>query len=164
MSYSEIDYLRDELDDYKRRERERQDQEYERHEQRRREAKQRYQDSLLEADTWPEALEKNCTRFLKEVREQQAFLEQYPDSAPDPTFDDWFQESYDASAKALELWPEVTRRYQTQIDALRKQIADLEAQIPLEVAKQLREINNEGGWRATANELENSTPGQAVYW
>lgn len=100
------------------------------------------------AKTWPEALQKQASLCRAEAA---YFIEGDPDYP-----DDFFGPCADACDRAREIWKEVEASKQAKIEALQKQLAAVQDEIRLEVARQLASENkdNTSGWRHTAAVIE----------
>lgn len=127
-----------------------------------------YEDSLREADSWPDALRKNAYLLDREARTD-AKLQADAQQSDDPEFrrwaeDDrklaqWFADSADACRRALELWDEVGARYTVEIERLRREWK-------AEVVERLRTERLElDGWQSTAREIEQyDDPAELLQW
>lgn len=161
-STDDTNYELEQLRDFKRRVEEEQDREREQREQERQQREAQY---WLSASNWPDALRKNASRFRAEAVDTEKFYQDFPDARRDePGMDIWWRDSANACERALELWPEVAAEYAEDIRMLQEKIAKLKADIPLEIAKRMREENQGSGWTSVCSSLEQSDPESFVYW
>ena len=116
-----------------------------RRQRRQQERQEAWEHKRRSADTWPEALRKQASLF---ANESSFWVED--DDFPD----DYFGPGSEACLRAIELWESVTETRQDDIDALKRQIAEIEDAIRLEVAEKLASENGISGWQSVANAIE----------
>lgn len=118
--------LEDELERERDAARERDRREDEAREERRREFRERMDYEERQADTWPEAFQKQANLCWREHN-------RYPDDLDDG----YFEQTAKANEKALELWMEVSKSKEMELEALRHQIDAVYDAIRNEVADKL---------------------------
>ncbi len=153
-------HLEDELEDARRVEEERQEREERAREERHREWKEQRRYEERQADSWPEAFQKQASLCWREHR---AFPEQDSEVTGDPE-DDYFKDAAQANEKALELWREISAGKQSQLDELQKQVDAVWESVRLEVADKLEAMSNKTGYLSTAQALRDDTLGGYLDW
>lgn len=119
-----------------------------------------YEWSMRQADTWPEALEKQASLMGSE-----AYLDDPEGEYGE--FDTYFRDGGAACRRALEVWREEEQAIAPEIEALQRQITALRDGVRLKVAAQVREEGNgRDGWLHVAGALEEyeEHPGALSAW
>jgi len=148
-------YLEEELERARSDEEKRQERADQEREERRRELKEQWTYEERQADSWPEALRKQAILCWREHN-------QYP---PDPDDNDhFFEYTALANEKALEIWREVSKRKQVELDALQKQIEAVGDAIRNEVADKLIAADERKEFKYVASAIEDDELAGYLDW
>lgn len=139
-------YLEDELERERESQRERDRIEDERREQSRREREEMRQYEERQADSWPEAFQKQARLCWREHN-------LFPEDENMDEFDHYFKYMAQANEKALEIWLEVEAGKKAQITELQKQIEAVRDSIRDEVADKLIAVNDGAAYQQTAEAI-----------
>ena len=131
-------------------------------EQRQKDQKEAAEEALRTADDWPTALHKQIILAGREIAIQREWSRTDPIS--DETRDDftYFVHLKEGSMRAIEIWNVVEAENQDRIDALKKQIKEIENGIVTEVAQRLETENKD--YKEIARALRNDTPEEFINW
>jgi len=140
------------------RDRERMEDERRDSQRREREEMRRYEER--QADSWPEAFQKQARLYWKE---HNAFPAQTSEATGDP-LDDLFKNMAQANEKALEIWNEVSASKQAQIDDLRKQIEAVQDSVRTEVADKLEAASENLEYKSVAQLIRDDELGNYLDW
>lgn len=154
MPYTELDYLKDEVANYRQAENDRLEEERRKREQRRQEMKEQIYEAEHSAENWPEALQKQIVLFNREAAQWEA------DDEPD----EFFGPGALACARALEIWREIEQQKRPIIEELEAQIAILIDGIRYETARQLNKESTSVAYRLVSQALLEQTPSSFLYW
>lgn len=155
---SEVRYLQGELEREREWRQQEQEDRYGEQKERQEELRERYESNRRTAETWPEALRKQASLMAEEAAHWTGELaEDYPD--------DWFGPGAKACNRALEIWKQVEASKQEKIQELQKQIATVQDEIRLEVARQLASESDRDGWQHVARNIERDEDlNNWLYW
>jgi hypothetical protein len=153
-------YLENELEDVRRAEEERREREERAREERRREWQEQRSYEERQADSWPEAFQKQAHLCW---REHNNFPEQDSSITGDPD-DDYFKDAAQANEKALEIWREVVASKKAKLDELQAQIDAVMESVRLEVADKLEAISDKLGYRSTAQAIRDDELDRYLDW
>ena len=146
-------YLELELDNYREREERAQQKWQQECRERERERHEHYEYEMRQAESWPDALQKQIRLCRRE-------------DAQNPPVDDddkFFENCALACKRALEIWHVVEASKQPEIDELEQRIEQIRESIRIEVAEKLElDICTEG--RQIACALRESSPGSFLDW
>jgi hypothetical protein len=126
-------------------------------EQRRKEQKEEQEEALRTANSWPEALHKQITLAGREIN-----WERSNPIEGEPSVDPYFLNLKNGSMRAIEIWNVVETENQDRINALKKQIKEIENGIAIEVAQRLETENKD--YKQVARSLRNDTPENFINW
>lgn len=158
-SYTNEDYLREQLERAERAASEVERQAQEERERRRAERQAELDYERRQADDWKEAVEKQIGLMAAEARHEEE---------DDPTEDHFFSSGVAACRRALEIWPIVEETYAEALDRLLMEMHQIEDQIVRTVGEQLllESVGKPSGWKAIANELgsPSMTPSEWLDW
>lgn len=117
-------------------------------EERHRERREAYEWSMRQADSWPEALEKQA-RLMADEAHLDEEGERYGE------LDHYFGDGSAACRRALEVWQVEEQTIAPAVEELQRQIAALRDGVRLKVAAQVRqESNGRDSWAQVAGALE----------
>lgn len=158
-SYTNEDYLRDQLERAERAVADAERQAQEERDRRREELRVALDYERRRADDWKEAVEKQIGLMSVEARHEEE---------DDPTEDHYFSSGAAACRRALEIWPIVEETYAEARGRLLMELHRIDDQIVRTVAEQLA-LEADGkpaGWRSIANELgsPSMTPSEWLDW
>lgn len=158
-SYTNEDYLREQLERAERAAAEVERQAQEERERRREEMRAELDYERRQADDWKEAVEKQIGLMGAEARHEEE---------DDPTEGHYFSSGVAACRRALEIWPIVEETYAEARGRLLMELHRIDDQIVRTVAEQLL-LESDGkpaGWRSIANELgsPSMTPSEWLDW
>jgi len=146
-------YLQEELERERESQRERDRIEEERREARRKEFQEMRRYEERQADSWPEAFQKQAMLCWREYN-------QYPDPDDDP----FFKKNAEANEKALELWHAVATSKRAQLDELQKQIDAVWDAVRNEVADQLEQADDHYVYKSTAEAIRDDQLSGYLDW
>lgn len=125
----------------------------ERRAQRQSEMRERIWEYNSTANTWPEALGKNEYRFRSEA-------------GLDDETDTFFGDGADACAFALKAWNRISETREAEREELQRRLGQIETEVKLAVASEIRAKSDKPGWVqvAVALEDEDHTPSDFLNW
>lgn len=139
-------YLEEELERERDAQRERDRIEDERREARQREREEMWRYEERQADSWPEAFQKQAHLCW---REHNAYPDANTDTTGDP-LDDYFKNMAQANEKALKIWRDVEYSKQEKIKELQRQLEAVQDEIRNETADQLEAVSDKMEYKNTA--------------
>jgi hypothetical protein len=146
-------YLEEELERTRYEEEKRQERADREREERRRELQEQWRYEERQADSWPEAFQKQAMLCWREHN-------QYPDDLNDH----FFEYSAQANEKALEIWKEVSISKQGELDMLQKQIEAVRDAIRNEVADKLIASSEHKEYRGVAEAIRDDALANYLDW
>lgn len=149
-------YLEDELEREREAMRERDQREEKAREERRKEARERYEYDFRQADSWPEAFQKQATLCWREHN-------QFPPESEDD-IEHFFERSALANEKALEIWREVSASKEAELEELQKQIDAVHESIRMEVADRLEQAAEWSEFKQTASAIRDDQLAGYLDW
>lgn len=153
-------YLERELEDAREAENRRYEQEERRREERQREREEMWRYEERQADSWPEAFQKQANLCWREHRQ---FPDQNSEATGDP-LDDYFKNMAQANEKALEIWREVEASKQARIEELQKQIDAIQDEIRNETADKLEAVSELTEYANTAQSIRDDVLYNYLDW
>jgi hypothetical protein len=147
-------YLEDELERWREQSRREYERQEKAREERRKEQQEQWAHEERQANSWPEAFQKQANLCWWEHR-------RYPEQAAD---DDYFEKTAQANEKALEIWKEVAESKQAELDALEKQIEAVWDSVRDEVADKLIAASDHYTYRSIAKTVRDDSLGGYLDW
>ena len=129
-------------------------------ESRRQEQRARWAEAEREADTWPEAFEKQARLCW---HEHNSFPEQTAEITGDP-LDDYFKVMAQANELALVIWRKVEASKQEKLKELQRQIEAVQDEIRNETANQLEAVSDRMEYKNTADSIREDNLFQYLNW
>ena len=149
-------YLEEELE----REREQSRREHERQREEREQRLEAWREQSYyaerQADSWPEAFQKQASLCWREFNS-------WPGDVPGVE-DSYFEKMAQANEKALEIWREVSASKQAELDSLQKQIEAVWDAVRNEVADKLIAASDHSTYIATAEAIRDDQLGGYLDW
>jgi hypothetical protein len=155
-SDTDVQWLEYELERYRDEERRRIDQEIEQMQAERRQRRQRAEQRLRTAATWPQAIRNQSALCWREHQ-------RFPD---DPEEEGFFGNSAKACERALVLWTEEEAKVAEEIQTLRARIQALQDSIRFNVGHRLAAESDADGWQEVAETLQDKEADMEgwLYW
>jgi ABC-type taurine transport system substrate-binding protein len=147
-------YLEDELEHERDAARERDRREDEARKQRRKEQQEAWAYQDRQADSWPEAFQKQARLCWREHN-------QFPEDIDDH---DYFKETAQANEKALEIWRAVAASKKAELDELQKKIEAVWDSVRNEVADQLAQEGDHFTYKSTAETIRDDQLSGYLDW